>query len=141
MAYLDTSALVKLYVDEAGSSAVRQAVAEADLVATSRVAYAELHAALMLATRLGRITAADRATAAAAFRVDWRTYLVVNVTQELVELAAELVVSHELRGFDAIHVASAVLLREKTRQSWTVWTWDRRMAVAAQTLGFVVEPT
>jgi hypothetical protein len=71
----------------------------------------------MVATRPGRFTAADRTVAAAAFRVDWRAYRVVNATQEPVDLAAELVVSHELRGFAAIHVAFAVWLREQTRQS------------------------
>jgi antitoxin (DNA-binding transcriptional repressor) of toxin-antitoxin stability system len=43
--YLDTSALVKLYVDEEGALAVRHAVDQAELVATSAIAYAEARAA------------------------------------------------------------------------------------------------
>ena len=43
--YLDTSALVKLYVQEVGSTEVRRAVARADLVATSLVAYVEARSA------------------------------------------------------------------------------------------------
>lgn len=138
--YLDTSAIVKLYVEEEGSSTVRSAVGAAGVIATSRVAYAELHAALAAACRMQRITVAERAAAAAVFRVDWRAYLVVNVTQALVELAGDLVLAHELRGFDAIHVASAVLLRQRTRQEVQFMTWDRRMSEAAAALGFPVEP-
>ena len=134
--YLDTSAIVKLYVEEEGSSLVRSAVEQAGVVATSRVAYAETHAALAAACRTERITVAERAAAAAAFRVDWRAYLIVNVTQALVELAGDLALAYELRGFDAIHVASAVLLRQRTRQRMEFMTWDKRMAEAATALGF-----
>ena len=44
--YLDTSSLVKLYVTESGSKVVRQLVGDANVVATSVVAYAETRAAL-----------------------------------------------------------------------------------------------
>ena len=44
--YLDTSSLVKLYVSETGSDAIRQLVAGATVVATSVVAYVETRAAL-----------------------------------------------------------------------------------------------
>ena len=43
--YLDTSALVKLYVRERGSARVRAQVGKADAIATSVVAYAEARAA------------------------------------------------------------------------------------------------
>ena len=43
--YLDTSALVKLYLDEEDSGAVHEAVEVAEGVATSTVAYAETRAA------------------------------------------------------------------------------------------------
>ncbi len=51
--YLDTSALVKLYVSEEGSEIVRGAVESAGRVATSRIAYAEARAALAPAYWLG----------------------------------------------------------------------------------------
>ena len=44
--YLDTSSLVKLYVDEPGSEDVLRLVDQAELVTTSVVAYAEARAAL-----------------------------------------------------------------------------------------------
>lgn len=42
--YLDTSALVKLYVRERGSVSVRALVEQADVVASSVIAYAEARA-------------------------------------------------------------------------------------------------
>jgi predicted nucleic acid-binding protein len=44
--YLDTSALVKLYVKEPGSKAVRVLLERAHVVSTSRVAYVEMRADL-----------------------------------------------------------------------------------------------
>ena len=44
--FCDTSALLKLYIVEAGSEAVKAQVAEAEAVAVCRVAWAEAHAAL-----------------------------------------------------------------------------------------------
>lgn len=134
--YLDTSALVKLYVEEEGSAEARSAVEAADAVATSRVAYAEAHAAFAAAARLGRITAAERAAVAANFRVDWRSYVVVEVSQPVVELAADLAADYELRGFDAIHLASALLLQQRAGKPVRFLAWDRRLAAAAARLGF-----
>jgi predicted nucleic acid-binding protein len=45
MLYLDTSALVKFYLDEAGRSAVTAAVSAEAIVATQELAYIEAHAA------------------------------------------------------------------------------------------------
>lgn len=137
--YLDTSAIVKLYVDEDGSPLVRSAVQAAEVVATSRVAYAETRAALAAASRQGRIAEAERAVAAAAFRADWRSFCVVHVTQELVELAADLAEEKALRGFDAIHLASAVFLLQRTGQVVRFLAWDRRLNQAAAEMGLQVE--
>ena len=71
--YLDTGAVVKLYLEE-GSAEVRAAVDAAEAVCTSVVAYAEVHAALARAVREGRITEEERARAVAEFRSDWPEY-------------------------------------------------------------------
>lgn len=136
--YLDTSALVKLYVSEEGSSLVSEAVKSAERVATSRVAYAEARAALAMAARLGRITEAERAMAVAVFRADWRLYSVVNVSQPLVELAAELAEAKGLRGFDAIHLASSVLIMQGTAEPMCFMAYDRALLLAASDMGLVV---
>jgi len=133
--YLDTSALVKLYVAEDGSEVVRMAVDAAGAVATSRVAYAEARAALAMAARLGRISEEERAAAAAIFRSEWHAFSVVNVTQPVVELAADLAEAKSLRGFDAIHLASSVLIRQRTHEAVRFMAWDRALVKAAGDMG------
>lgn len=137
--YLDTSALVKLYVSEEGSHIVRGAVEAASTVATSRVAYAEARAALAMAARLGRITEEERAAAAAVFRAEWHLFSVVNVTQPLVELAADLTEAKALRGFDAIHLASSVLILQRTHEAVRFMAWDRALVRAASDMGLTMD--
>jgi predicted nucleic acid-binding protein len=138
--YLDTSAVVKLYVEEDGSSLVRSRVESAEVVTTSRIAYAETRAAMASAARQGRITSAERSVAVAAFRADWRSFSVVNVTQEVVELAADLAEDKALRGYDAVHLASAVLLLHRTGQPVRFLSWDRRLNEAATEMDLTAEP-
>jgi len=47
------------------------------------------------------------------FDRDWRRYVRIPVTSRLVRLAGELAERHALKGYDAVHLASAVTLREK----------------------------
>ena len=81
--YLDTSSLVKLYVEEEGADEVRALAAEAQVVATSLVAYPELRAAMARRRREGALLPADYREARRAVDDDWARYLVVAVTREL----------------------------------------------------------
>jgi uncharacterized protein with PIN domain len=75
--YLDTSSLVKLYVEEPGSPAVHAEVDGSELVATSTVAYAEARAALARRRREGSLTAAEHRKAKAGLDTDWPRVLTV----------------------------------------------------------------
>ena len=104
--YLDTSSLVKLYVTETGSDGVRQLVAEASVVATSVVAYAETRAALARLRRNGALTAAALTSVKREFEQQWPTYLTLDATDSLCRAAGELAEQYGLRGFDSLHLAT-----------------------------------
>lgn len=114
--YLDTSALVKLYVVEEGREAVERAVEEAGRIATSAVAYAEARAALARKLREGVFSGEEHREAVAALDEDWRTLEVLSVTENVARFAGELAERHALRGFDAVHLASALLVRAASRE-------------------------
>jgi predicted nucleic acid-binding protein len=109
--YVDTSALVKLYSVEEGREVVERAVEEAELVATSIVAYAEARAALARKHREGVFSAEEHREAVEALDEDWETFEKPEVTEGIVRAAGDLAEEHTLRGFDAIHLASALLIR------------------------------
>ena len=133
--YLDTSALVKLYVEEEGSSLIRQAVAEADTVATTIIAYVEAHAAFARRQREKTISLSDYRQIIRDFKADWRRYLVLEVTERLVERAGELAEDHHLRAYDAIHLASAGVLKERLADVVSFACWDSRLQAAARREG------
>ena len=104
--YLDTSSLVKLYVEEIGSDDVRDLVASASVVVTSIVAYPETRAALARLRRSGDLTPAGASAAKRAFEAQWAAFLTVEVTAAVSREAGELAERYALRGFDALHLAS-----------------------------------
>ncbi len=138
--YLDTSALVKLYIIEPSSDQVHQLVESAETVAVSRIAWAEFHAAL---SRRSRETPTDANSIEAAkelLTTDWPQYLVLEVTQEVVEKAGEFADIFALRGFDAIHLATADLAKTKTQHPVHFKSFDTRQTKAATILHLNPEP-
>ena len=77
-AYLDSSAIVKLYVDEAYSHDVEALFREADTVLCHRIGYIEVRAALAAARRAGRIEETAYLAIVADFRSDWSSYSLVG---------------------------------------------------------------
>lgn len=110
--YLDTSALVKLYAVEDGREVVERAVEAAEAVATSVVAYAEARAALARKLREGVFSDEAHREAVEALDEDWEAFEKTDVPEGLAREAGDLAGEHALRGFDAIHLASALLVRE-----------------------------
>jgi len=82
----DTSALLKLYINEDQTDQVIQSVNEASAVLTHLIAYAELRASLAKAQRMGRITKNELQDLTHDVDEDWRTFHILAVDQSLVAL-------------------------------------------------------
>jgi len=108
--YVDTSTLIKLIVEEAGSDRAELIWQTADSLASARLIVVEAHAALAAAARSQRLSA-DQFEASkmelAAFVGDLH---LVEVTEELVDDAAELAEVEALGGYDAVHLAAALFV-------------------------------
>ena len=137
--YLDTSALVKLYVEEEGSARVRSGVEDAEIVATSEIAYVEARAALARRRREKAFSLASYRRLMSDLETDWDTYLTIPATISVIRDAAALAERHALRAFDALHLASAKLLQEDARPEALLFaSWDDTLDRAARHEGFTV---
>ncbi len=136
--YLDTSSLVKLYVEEEGSESVRRQVAGATAVATSVIAYVEARAAFARKHREGGLSEEEYGHVSDAFGQEWGSYLAVEVSEVIVTLAGDLAEGHDLRGFDALHLASALALRDRTQSPVVFSCADGRLRAAAGAEGLDV---
>ena len=105
--YLDTSAWVKLYMDEAESDAVAAWLSAATTRYTVLIAWAEIRSALARAERSGRFAAAFKKTALASAERDWADFVVVQPTEAMVRRAGDLADRFDLRGYDSVHLAAA----------------------------------
>lgn len=112
--YLDSSALVKRYVAEAGTGWVIDlcAASTGHTLYTVRISGAEIIAALFLRVRTGTLATSDAQAAATQFKADFRNrYQIVETTEQLVDLAMTLAEKHGLRGYDSIQLAAALALQ------------------------------
>ena len=133
--YLDTSALVKLYVEEEGAPVVRNAVAQAELVATAAIAYVEARAAFVRRHHEGGLSTAEYRRVIRALDSDWARYLVVEVVDSLIRDAARLAEVHRLRAYDAIHLASAAAVHGRLAEPVTFASWDAGLEKVARREG------
>ncbi len=110
--YCDTSALIKLYLSEAGSAAVKKLVRGAEAVATCRLSWAEAHAAFARRVREVPGDAVAVARAKRALAADWPKFVIVEITQKVIGRAAEYADTFALRGYDSVQLAAAHALAE-----------------------------
>jgi predicted nucleic acid-binding protein len=136
--YLDTSALVKLYVRETGSVRTRNWLKQADAAATSVVAYAEARAAFARLHRSAHTSLRRHRQRVAQLNADWESYMRIDLTASVLRLAGETAETYELRGFDAIHLASALWLRDRTGIPCTFAVYDQRLLDGAARAGLSV---
>lgn len=138
VAYFDSSALVKLVVDEPGSDDASRLWDGADEVYASRVAHPQVRAALAAAGRAGHLDDADARSAAARWQELAAAIRRVELTAEVEARAGELADQHALSGFDAVHLASALVVAAAA--PLVLATWDRRLASAATSTGLATLP-
>ena len=133
--YLDASALVKRYVAEPGSTEVEALIGAARATGTGVVSRAEFAAALAKAARVGLVTREAAAEALEAFNADWEHLIRLQLSEPLVARAAALAWEHGLRGYDAVHLATALVWRETLGETVTLATYDRELWRGAQASG------
>ena len=133
--YLDASALVKRYVTEHGSPEVADAIAGAEVVGTSLISRAEMAAALGKAVRTEALTHEAAASVLQVFRSEWPTLVRVQATEVLVARVDVLAWELGLRGYDAVHLASALSWQEGLGVPVTMATFNRRLWEAAEQRG------
>lgn len=138
--YLDTSALVKQYVQENGSRDVQKLIRTADYAGTSLITQAEMAAALARATRMGLIPSGEAEAAWEEFQTDWDSLSRLKVSRQIIDLSSTLAWKYPLRGYDAVHLASAVLWQETLETRIALATFDRELWSAGFQVGLTVWP-
>lgn len=127
--YVDTSALLKRYVDEPDSDRAIELLGSDPILVTGR------HTVVEVRRNLARVLAPGDATAArAALVADLSSFAIVELDAATCELAATIAEQTAVRTLDALHLGAALRLGT----ALTFLTFDVRQAQAARSLGFAV---
>lgn len=135
--YFDSSALVKLVLDEPGSDIAAQLWNGCDAALSSRLAYPEVCAALTAARRNHDLTEPEAIEAATEWEMFWESIRPVELSADVERAAGQLAPLHNLGGAHAVHLASALAIDPA---GLTVAVWDRRLHAGAAAAGLAVAP-
>ena len=144
--FLDSSALVKRYVVEAGTPWIQQLAdpRQHNQLIIARITWVEVLSAFARRQREGSFSVVDTGKSIQAFRYDLdMQYQVVEFTQTLAERAGQLVHKHFIRAYDAVQLASAMQIQaafKPTESTALVFvTADDRLLAIAQTEGLLTD--
>ena len=110
--YVDTSALVKAYISEAGTERMLVHLRAAEAVASSVLVWPETLATFARRSREGLMSAHEHADLRRRFHEDYQGLVTVDLDARVLELVDALLLRHPLRSADAAHLASACFLAE-----------------------------
>ena len=136
--YLDTSALVKLFLEEEHSDFVRDRAQASTLVMVSELTWTELCAALSLKRRTGLITGTQVGATLAEMTMGWPRYQRLGTDAALFTEAGELALRLDLRAYDSVQLASAWRAFGVIGPALQFCSFDRKLNTAAQGLGLPV---
>ena len=132
--FLDSSALLKHYIDEPGSRRVRTRLRKAQELLLSVLAWPESISALNRLRREGALDDAQYAVIKKRFAEDLASATIVALADDVLDTAVRCLEEAALRASDAIHVASAAVAGVDCFVSA-----DRRQCEAARAMGLAVE--
>lgn len=138
IAYFDTSAVIPLVISEASSEEALEHWRTSERVASARIVYAEGHAALAQAARVGRIPASALPAAVSKLLEIYDRLEILEISDVVVRRAGALAELHALRGYDSVHLAAADLIREA---DFVFVAGDEALCGAAETIGLDVART
>lgn len=136
--YLDTSALLPLVIAEPGSPVSTRLWKDAHEVISTRLLVVEAAAALVQSERIGRTSVTALADHLEEARLIIADATLLDVTTTVINRAAELAVTRGLRGYDAVHLATATLIRAR---NVAFASGDQRLLTAAAEEGFTTVDT
>jgi uncharacterized protein len=136
--YFDSSAFVKLLVDEDGSELAAELWDGCDVAVSSRLAYPEVRAALAAAGRAHRLNPAGLRRAEAAWEAYWAATRSVELSEAVTLHAGRLAAEQGLRGADAVHLASVLALGPN---GVVLATWHQQLRAGAVATGVRLAPS
>ncbi|MFH1076058.1 MAG: type II toxin-antitoxin system VapC family toxin [Pseudomonadota bacterium] len=132
--------MVKKYFNETASDEVISLWVESEAIVVSTVAYAEAMASFYRKKREVGLSKKIFGKILESFHYDWTTFIHVHINNDLDTIIHRIISTHGLRGFDAIHLASAIVVQKEIQDSFLFVCFDRNLVKAGQAEGVKTFP-
>lgn len=139
--YLDSSALVKRYIHEKGTDEVNAWVEAAEMVVTGLITRVEVAAAIARVGRMNLISHEDALSALRVFRSEWESFQRLPISENTVIRGDALAFEYNLRGYDATHLACALIWQETLGLPVTLASFDGQLIQAANDIRMAYLPS
>ncbi|MBV5297251.1 MAG: type II toxin-antitoxin system VapC family toxin [Rhodoferax sp.] len=133
--FCDTSALMKLFVQEQHSASMQAAFQSASRIAVSQLTWVEMCAALALKQRTQQIDAPQAAQALQELQQEWGGYSQLAVDSALITNAGDLAQTFGLRAYDSLQLASVLRIHSQAGATMAFCCFDKQLNTAAGALG------
>ena len=127
-----------MYIEEIDSEKIRDFAHDAAAVSTSKIAYAEARAAFARKQKEDEFSLKVLRKIVEDLNRDWESYFVIEITDGLIRFAGDIAEKYLLRGFDSIHLASAIHLKNRARSDIHFSSYDTRLNQSAEKEGIIL---
>jgi predicted nucleic acid-binding protein len=111
--YLDSSAWVKRYFLENGTDLIQDLFIQNQKLACASLGLIEVVSTLARRTRTSKETDYEISQVMQNIRKDWKEFICIHLTSEVLNIAKDIAYNQALRGADAVHLASALVLQKR----------------------------
>ncbi len=137
--YVESSAVLAWLLNERGASTVVQLLTQADRICTSALTIVECSRAITRARQMERLTRLEELAALQLLDAAETTWDIHALTDVVLTRARAPMPNDPVRALDALHIATAVVLREHVGPI-SILSLDERIRVSAAALDFEVVP-
>ena len=136
--YYDSSALLKIYIEEEYSDFIRQFISKHQINYISTLSYVELHSVFSRLVNSSQITNDELVFLKASFNNDFNIFRQIPIDNRILKQAADLTYLTNLRALDSIHLATLNYLKSITYEELLFGCFDNKLIDAAISLGIKI---
>jgi predicted nucleic acid-binding protein len=133
--YYDSSALLKIYINEENSDFIRQSISKNQLNFISTLSYIEIHSVFSRLVNNTQISQEELSFLKASFNNDFKIFQQISIDNRILKRSAELTYLTNLRTLDSIHLATIEYLKSTSDEEIKFACFDNKLIEGAVSLG------
>jgi len=136
--YYDSSALLKIYIEEEYSAFVRNIISNHQINYISSLSFVEIHSVFSRLLNNSQISQNELLFLKLSFNNDYNIFRQIPINNQILKRAAELTYISNLRTLDSIHLASIEYLKSITEEELLFGCFDNKLIESAISLGIKI---